>query len=196
MSDWKFRTIVADPPWSYRTPRAGAKGRSGAASKYPVMKLNAIKAIPIDQIAARDAVLFLWATVPMLPEAFEVLAAWGFKYKTSVFWHKVGRFGMGWWFRGAVEVCLVGARGKAKALRCQKPNIIEAWPREHSRKPDEFFDLIDPVTPGPKVELFARAKRDGWFSWGNEINRDFWFAVQEHFGFMEDPAQGLLGLQD
>lgn len=142
---------------------------SGSQSKYPTLSVEEICQLPIDTISEKDSVLFLWATVPLLPEGFEVMKRWGFEYKTSLFWRKIMSLGMGFWFRGQVEVLLMGIKGNIKAFRIQKPNIIQSRVREHSQKPDEFIKLIEETGLNPKIELFARTRRDGWDSWGNEI---------------------------
>jgi N6-adenosine-specific RNA methylase IME4 len=143
--------------------------KSGSIQKYDTMDLQDIKELPVEKIASKNSVLFLWATTPLLPEAFEVMSAWGYQYKTAIYWRKIMSLGMGFWFRGQVELCLLGVRGKVKAFRCQKCNFIQSKVRKHSQKPNEFFDLINPVVPCPKIELFAREQKNGWESWGNEI---------------------------
>lgn len=145
---------------------------SGSADKYPVMTLEQICNMPVPLIADKNSVLYLWATVPLLQEAFVVLEAWGYKYKTSLFWRKIMSLGMGYWYRGQVELLLLGVKGKVKAFRIQRPNFIEAKVREHSRKPDEFYELIEATGLTPKIELFARYRRDGWDAWGNEVDSD------------------------
>lgn len=169
----KFKTICADPPWKYDNQRTGGSMKSGAVQKYPVMDLAQIKALPVSNIADKDCILFLWGTVPLLPWAFEVMDAWGFKYKTCLFWNKIGRRGLGFWFRGQVEVCLLGIRGKVTPFRCQLPNVIEAPISKHSQKPVDFFHLVEPYTPEPRLEMFARTSRLGWYCWGNEVESDF-----------------------
>lgn len=141
---------------------------SGSASKYQVMSTEDICALSVGEIADDNSVLFLWATVPMLQDAFCVFTEWGFNYKTAIFWRKIMSLGMGFWFRGQVEVCLFGI----KAFRCQKPNFIQTKAGKHSEKPEELYKLIEEVSPLPRIELFARSKRDGWDAWGNEIESD------------------------
>jgi len=143
--------------------------KSGASQKYSTMSLNEIKNIPVQNIADKNSVLFLWATVPLLPEALEVINAWGYKYKTSLFWRKIMSLGMGFWFRGQVEILLMGIKGNIKAFRLQRVNFIQSKVRKHSQKPDEFYELIEMINLEPKIELFARNKRKGWDSWGNEL---------------------------
>lgn len=155
--------------------------KSGSAAKYPTLSLEQIKNIPIKEIAAKNSVVYLWATVPLLPEAFEVLKAWKYQYKTSIFWRKIMSLGMGFWYRGQVEVLLLGIKGNVKAFRIQEPNIIQAKVLRHSEKPIEFRQLIErSITKMPdqnKIELFAREKFPGWDSWGNEIDSDIDFVI-------------------
>lgn len=168
----QFKIIVVDPPWSYRNQKTGGSHKSGSAQKYPVMTLQQICDLPVAHIVDDNSVLFLWATVPLLPEAFEVMKAWGYRYKASLFWTKT-KMGMGFWFRGQVEMCLLGVKGKVTAFRCQQPNIIHAPATKHSRKPKEFFELIEPIIKefdlNPKIELFATEGRFGWHSWGHAV---------------------------
>jgi N6-adenosine-specific RNA methylase IME4 len=142
---------------------------SGSVQKYGTLSLPELCALPIPSIMAPDAVLFLWATVPLLDQAFSVITAWGFKYKTCIFWKKQGRLGMGFWYRGQVEVCLFAVRGKVAPFKCAIPNIVEAPATGHSRKPEAMARLITLSTPtlpaSPRVELFARepfAAVPGW----------------------------------
>lgn len=147
---------------------------SGALSHYPTLSVEEICNLPIPEITDKNAVLFLWATVPLLPEAFQVMNAWGFNYKTMVTWRKVMSLGMGFWFRGQTEHLLLGVKGKVKAFRLQEPNFIQAKVLKHSEKPHEFRQLIERATPAfpAKIELFARQKHPGWHSWGNEVSND------------------------
>ena len=142
---------------------------SGSMAKYPVMSLQEIKSLPIQDIAAKDSVLFLWATAPLLPEAIEVMRAWGYQYKGSLYWRKIMSLGMGFWFRNQVEQLLFGVRGKIKAFRIQKANFIQTKALRHSQKPEEFRKLIEETDLKPRIELFARQKAVGWDAWGNEI---------------------------
>ena len=166
----RYKVILCDPPWAYRTKKTGGSMSSGAASKYPTMDIADIKSLPISSIAGKDSVLFLWATTPLLPEAFTVLSAWGFKYKTAIYWRKIMSLGMGYWFRGQVEVCLLGVRGNVKAFRIQKANFIQSKALQHSGKPIEMRQLIESTGLAPRIELFATQKVDGWDSIGNVIN--------------------------
>lgn len=166
----KYQIIYADPPWQYRNKRTGGSFNSGSASKYPVLAIDDIRKLPIGSIAAKDAVLFLWATTPLLPDALQVLSSWGFKYKTSVYWRKIMSLGMGFWFRGQVEVCLVGVRGKVKPFRLQKPNFIQTKALRHSEKPKEIRELIEATGLLPRIELFASQKADGWDAVGFDVD--------------------------
>jgi N6-adenosine-specific RNA methylase IME4 len=169
----KYQVTVADPPWQYKNKKTGGSMKSGSAAKYPTMPLNEICDLPVPDICERDAILFLWGTTPLPRHSLEVMDAWGFRFKTKIYWVKP-RLGMGFWFRGAVEECLVGTRGKVKAFRSSKPNVIFAAAREHSKKPEEFFGLIEPELTrfdlSSKIELFARGRRSGWDAWGNEVS--------------------------
>lgn len=166
----KFKTLVADPPWSYRNKKTGGSMRSGSAAKYPTMSVDDISALDVRSVMDTNSVCFLWGTTPMLPEVFHVLKSWGYNYKTMLYWHKIGRLGLGYWFRGNVEVCLFGIRGKVKAFRCPEPNVIQTIVRKHSQKPDEFYSLVEPVVPFPALELFAARRREGWSCVGYEAN--------------------------
>ena len=174
LPDKRYGVVYGDPPWRWEAwSRETGLDRS-AESIYPTMTLDAIKAIDIPSIAANDSVLFLWATFPALPQALEVMAAWGFVYKTGLPWVK-DRTGTGYWFWNQSELLLVGTRGKipAPAPGTQWDGLIEAPVREHSRKPDKAYDLIEAYFPTlPKIELFARIARPGWSRWGSEAPRD------------------------
>ena len=172
----KYNVIYADPPWSYKNKKTGGSMKSGAEDQYPTMTIEEICDLPVKEISEKNACLFLWATVPLLPEALQVMEAWGFKYKTSIFWRKIISLGLGFWFRGQVEILLFGVRGKVKAFRCQKPNFIQAKALRHSEKPEEFRQLIELATKDIEdrkmVDLFARKTTPGWDVWGNEVDCD------------------------
>jgi N6-adenosine-specific RNA methylase IME4 len=160
--------VLADPPWRYEqgTVRVAA---DAIENHYPTMALDDIKALDVP--AAADAALFLWAPSPKLPEALEVLNAWGFTYRTCAVWVK-DRIGMGYYFRQRHELLLVGIRGNlpVPAEGSRPDSVIEAPRLAHSQKPPVVHDLIDAMYPGiPKVELFARIQRPGWYCWGNEV---------------------------
>ena len=174
----KYKVIYADPPWSYKNKKTGRTNGnqpegSGAHTKYPTMSLDEIKALPIKNISEKNSILFLWATVPLLPEAFEVMESWGYRYKTMITWHKIMSLGMGYWFRGQTEHLLLGVKGNIKAFRQQVPNFYQSKALRHSEKPEYFRELIDKAIPeSNRIELFARKKTEGWDVWGNEVESD------------------------
>jgi N6-adenosine-specific RNA methylase IME4 len=177
----QYRAICADPPWRFATYSDKGKGRS-AEAHYDCLGLTEIKALPVAEWAAPDAVLFLWTTDPMLPQALEVAKAWGFDYKTVAFcWVKLNKgrgqapiaagdffTGMGFWTRANPELCLLATRGRPKRRGTDVPRLLVAPRREHSRKPEEAYARIERLVEGPYLELFARASRPGWDAFGNE----------------------------
>jgi N6-adenosine-specific RNA methylase IME4 len=170
-----YKVVLADPPWTFATYSRKGKGRS-AEAHYDCMSLAAIKALPVADWAAPDCALFLWATDPSLPQALEVIEAWGFAYKTVAFtWAKTTRdgtgfpIGCGYWTRANPELCLLATRGRPQRLSRSVRQLIVSPRREHSRKPDEAYERIEALVPGPYLELFAREQRPGWNSWGNEV---------------------------
>jgi N6-adenosine-specific RNA methylase IME4 len=170
-----YGVILADPPWTFATYSRKGKGRS-AEAHYDCMSLADIKALPVADWAAPDCALFLWVSDPSLPHAIEVIEAWGFVYKTVAFtWAKTTKdgagfpIGCGYWTRANPEQCLLATRGRPQRLSRAVPQLIVAPRREHSRKPDEIYERIEALVAGPYLELFARAQRTGWDSWGNEV---------------------------
>lgn len=164
-----FRVIVADPPWSYRNRAADASHR--AANPYPSMLLEDIQALPVAGLAYADSILWLWTTNAHLRDAFGVLDAWGFAPKTILTWVK-DRMGTGDWLRGQTEHCLLAVRGRPVVTLTNQTTVLSAPARDHSRKPDAFYELVDALCPTPengKLELFARDKRPGWVGHGNEV---------------------------
>jgi N6-adenosine-specific RNA methylase IME4 len=173
----RYRTIVADPPWQYASKPATGKAdrRAAAEDFYPTMADAEIRALPVAELAADDAHLYLWVTNTRIFECDPVgiAAAWGFTYKTLLTWNKTGPTGVGRWFRGRTEHVLFCARGSLAIPPTQrKQNIFSAVNGAHSRKPDGFYDLVEQVSPGPYLELFARRRRLGWDVWGNEVDSD------------------------
>ncbi len=176
----RFQIIYADPPWSEKG--GGHKYKRGADRHYSVMTTDEIAALPIASIAADDAHLYLWATNNHLPDALRVMSAWGFRYVTTITWVK-DRFGLGQYFRGMTEHCLFGVRGMLPYLvksgkRAQGRTVIVAPKTEHSAKPVEMRLMIEHVSGAPNramIELFARERAPGWFTWGNEIESDIEF---------------------
>ena len=171
----KYQVIYADPPWSYRDKcNAGARG---AAFKYDTMTIDDIKALPVQDIADTDCVLFLWATMPLLPEAIDTMKAWGFQYKTVGFtWIKMNKvtpslfWGMGNWSRSNAELCLLGVKGKPKRIDKGVHSVIQSPIERHSKKPDEARDrIVRLMGDVSRIELFARQQTEGWDVWGNEV---------------------------
>lgn len=164
----RYGVILADPEWRFE-PYSRETGMDRAADNhYPTSPTEVIAFRPVSLIAAKDCVLFLWATAPMLPHALVVMAAWGFKYKSHVIWDKM-REGPGYWFRGMHELLLVGTRGKvpAPAPGTQWGSVIQSPRGDHSVKPDWQYEMIEGLFPTlPKIELGARRPRDGWDAWG------------------------------
>jgi len=171
-----YGVILADPPWRFATYSSKGEGKSPQVH-YECMSLADIKALPVADLAAPDCALLMWATAPMLPEAIDTMAAWGFKFKTAGAWAKqssTGRrwaFGCGYVFRSAAEFYLVGTRGKPKQQARNVRNLLVAPVREHSRKPDQMRADVETLWPGPYVELFARQPATGWDAWGNQTGR-------------------------
>lgn len=177
----KFGTILADPPWRFLNSTGKVAPEHKRLSRYPTMNLKDIKDLPVAGCAESTAHLYLWVPNALLPEGLEVMAAWGFNYKANIIWHKIrkdggpdGR-GVGFYFRNVTEIILFGTRGKnARTLPAgrRQVNIIKTMKREHSRKPDEIFPIVEACSPGPYLELFAREKRKGWTVWGNQAPDD------------------------
>ena len=166
----KYRVIYADPPWKYSDGRA-AVSAGGAVAKYELLEIDQLVAMDVAGIATRDAVLFLWATVPMLPESMQVIDAWDFEYKTHLVWDKVRPY-YGNYSHVQHELLMVCTRGSCcPGEGVQLPrSIIQVEKRSHSSKPKEFPDLIDALYPdGGRIELFARDTREGWSSWGDQV---------------------------
>lgn len=166
-----YRTIVADPPWAYRTTTGitvrTSPGTACAEDNYSTMTDAELCALPVADLAMPDAHLYLWTTNPKLPNAFSVMAAWGFVYKTTLTWVKQGALGLGFFFRGMTEHVLFGVRGNAPIpTERRQRNVFTAPKTGHSIKPACFGDLVEVASDGPYLELFARSPRLGWDSWG------------------------------
>ena len=178
----KFHTILADPPWRFinRTGKVAPEHRR--LSRYETMTTSEICDLPVCDVAASTAHLYMWVPNALLPDGLRVMDAWGFNYKSNIIWHKIrkdggsdGR-GVGFYFRNVTEILLFGVRGKnARTLAPGRSqvNMIESRKREHSRKPDEQYDLIEACSPGPYLELFARGTRKNWTYWGNQANDEY-----------------------
>jgi len=172
----KYKIIYADPPWAYKTYSKKGQGRS-AESHYPTMSIEDIKALPVADLADKDCALFMWATFPCLQEAFQVLEAWGFTYKTIAFvWVKQNRlsdslfWGMGYWTRANAELCILATKGHPKRVNSGVHQVIISHIEQHSKKPDEARDrIVQLMGDLPRIELFARQSPEGWDVWGNEV---------------------------
>lgn len=177
-----YGTIVADPPWAYRKskqPKGTKHSRVLVSDLYDTMTMRELAELPVESLAAKDCHLYMWVTVPRLfgdrDDAsgfgpFQIMQAWGFRYVTMLTWHKTGAPGMGSYFRIDTEHCLFGVRGHCPippSLR--QRNFISAPRGRHSEKPSTLQELAEKVSPGPRLELFARTHREGWDAWGNQL---------------------------
>lgn len=188
-----FQVICSDPPWGFRSwsdkgrdrsPDAMVRQKGLAERHYATMPMSEIRKLPVGDLAAKNCALFLWAVDCMLPEALEVGAGWGFRFKTVAFtwakttrtargrevdddkaWHK----GLGYWTRGNPEMCLLFTRGAPKRQSAAVRQLIVDERREHSRKPEAYRERVEALLPGPYLEMFARQPREGWSSWGNQV---------------------------
>jgi len=175
----RFATILADPPWRFTNRTGKMAPEHRRLSRYGTLTLEEIANLPVKAIAADTAHLYLWVPNALLPEGLSVMSAWGFSYKSNIVWHKVrkdggsdGR-GVGFYFRNVTELILFGVRGKnARTLAPgrRQVNYLSTRKREHSRKPDEQYAIIESCSPSPRLELFARGTRAGWASWGNQAD--------------------------
>jgi len=174
----KFGTILADPPWQFQNRTGKMAPEHKRLLRYPTLSLGEILELPVAQLALPQSHLYLWVPNALVLEGLEVMKRWGFTYKTNVIWYKVrkdggpDRRGVGFYFRNVTELVLFGVRGSLRTLPPgrRQENIIVSQKKEHSRKPDHLYDIIESCSPGPYLELFARRSRHGWSSWGNEID--------------------------
>ncbi|MDR1281537.1 MAG: hypothetical protein LBK99_12030 [Opitutaceae bacterium] len=172
----RYSTILADPPWQFQNRTGKMAPEHKRLLRYPTMELKEIMELPVPRLAAAKSHLYLWVPNALLQEGLEVMEAWGFTYKSNLVWYKTrkdggpdGR-GVGFYFRNVTELVLFGVRGSMRTLQPGRTqvNLLATRKREHSRKPDELYDLIEACSPGPHLELFARFPRSGWDQWGNE----------------------------
>lgn len=186
-----FSTILADPPWRFTNRTGKVAPEHRRLDRYSTMTLDAIKALPVSESAARNAHLYLWVPNALLPEGLEVMAAWGFRYVSNIIWAKRrkdggpdGR-GVGFYFRNVTEILLFGVRGSMRTLAPGRSqvNMIETRKREHSRKPDEQYGLIESCSPGPYLEMFARHPSPKWTVWGDESADDLTPRGKAHKGY-------------
>jgi N6-adenosine-specific RNA methylase IME4 len=172
----RYGCILADPPWYFRNYSENGEEKNPVAH-YACMDTASIASLPVSHLAAPDCALIMWATAPMLPDAILLMSAWGFAFKSSGAWAKQSTtgekwaFGTGYCFRSAAEFFLLGTIGKPKVLSRSVRNLIVAPVREHSRKPDEQYEMCEQLFGGPYVELFARQTKPGWDCWGNETDK-------------------------
>ncbi|MBK9123914.1 MAG: S-adenosylmethionine-binding protein [Chloroflexi bacterium] len=201
----KFGTILADPPWQFQNRTGKVAPEHQRLSRYPTLSLDDIMTLPVCDAAADQSHLYLWVPNALLREGLDVLAAWGFEYKTNLVWHKVrkdgepdGR-GVGFYFRNTTELVLFGVRGKLRTLQQGRTqvNIIKTQKREHSRKPDELYDIVEACSPGPYLEMFARGSRPGWLVWGNQAD-DYlisWDTYKNNSQTLSMPRNGKVNSQ-
>ena len=167
----KFGAILADPPWEFKNKTGKIAPQHKKTSRYKTLSLEDIKSLPVERVSSKRSHLYLWVPNALIKEGLEVMDAWGFKYKTNLIWRKIrkdggsdGR-GVGFYFRNTTEIILFGVKGKnvrTRKLGRTQVNVIETRKREHSRKPDELYKIIENCSWGPFLELFARGKRKGW----------------------------------
>jgi len=182
MGSNRFHTVLADPPWRFTNRTGKVAPEHRRLSRYETMSISEICALPVGDLVWQPAHLYLWVPNAMLPEGLKVMAEWGFEYKSNIVWHKIrkdggsdGR-GVGFYFRNVTELLLFGVRGKAARTLApgrSQVNYMASRKREHSRKPDEQYDIIERCSKGPYLELFARGIRPGWTFWGTEAT-DFY----------------------
>jgi N6-adenosine-specific RNA methylase IME4 len=178
----RFSTVLADPPWQFANRTGKIAPEHKRLSRYGTLSLDEIAALPVSNIVSPTSHLYLWCPNALLPDGIAVMKAWGFTYKSNLVWHKVrkdggsdGR-GVGFYFRNVTELILFGVRGKnARTLAPgrRQVNFLATRKREHSRKPDEQYDIIEACSAGPFLELFARGTRKGWVTWGNQASEDY-----------------------
>ncbi len=196
----RYSTIVADPPWRFQNSTGKVAPEHRRLLRYPTMELQEIMDLPVGKLAAAQSHLYLWVPNALLMEGLQVMKAWGFTYKSNVVWFKVrkdggpdGR-GVGFYFRNVTELVLFGVRGSMRTLKPGRTqvNMLATRKREHSRKPDEIYDIIESCSPGPYLELFARFARPNWHQWGNEdVEQNSLHGVALRNGH-QDPQMRLL----
>ncbi len=201
-----FGTILADPPWRFTNRTGKVAPEHKRLNRYETLSLDEIKAIPVSKVTAQKCHLYLWVPNALLQEGLEVLKAWGFTYKSNIVWHKVrkdggpdGR-GVGFYFRNTTELILFGVKGNVRTLdpgRSQV-NIIRTQKQEHSRKPDELYEIIEKCSLGPYLEIFARGKRKGWDVFGDqsEVYQIEWATYANHSQVKINGDELLLNLQE
>jgi N6-adenosine-specific RNA methylase IME4 len=195
--DGGFRTVLADPPWRFTNRTGKVAPEHRRLDRYSTLDLDTICELPVASVLADSAHLYLWVPNALLPDGLRVMDAWGFRYVANVVWAKRrkdggpdGR-GVGFYFRNVTEIILFGVRGSMRTLAParRQVNMIESRKREHSRKPDEQYALIEACSPGPYLELFARHAHEGWTAWGDESGTDVAPRGRAHRGYQGGPLQ-------
>jgi len=193
--DGGFSTILADPPWRFANRTGKVAPEHRRLDRYSTLDLDSICEVDVASVAAKNAHLYLWVPNAMLPDGLRVMESWGFRYISNIIWAKRridggpdGR-GVGFYFRNVTEIILFGVRGSMRTLPPARSqvNIIESRKREHSRKPDEQYELIESCSPGPFLELFARHPRQGWTAWGDEADDEVAPRGRAHKGYEGGP---------
>lgn len=183
----KFGTVLADPPWRFTNRTGKMAPEHRRLSRYSTMDLEEIMELPVAQCVLPQSHLYLWVPNALVLEGLEVMRRWGFTYKTNLVWYKIrkdggpdGR-GVGFYFRNVTELVLFGVRGNLRTLPPgrRQTNVIAKQKREHSRKPDELYSIIETCSPAPYLELFARAGRQGWSQWGDEVPESYQLRIME-----------------
>jgi len=188
----RFGTVLADPPWRFQNSTGKVAPEHKRLSRYGTMSFQEICDLPVGEVCADTTHLYLWVPNAILPDGLRVMAEWGFTYKANIVWHKLrkdggsdGR-GVGFYFRNVTELLLFGVRGRnARTLQAGRTqvNYLGTRKREHSRKPDEQYTLIESCSRGPYLEMFARGVRPSWTVWGNQADNDYaptWATYANH----------------
>lgn len=195
--DGRFATILVDPPWRFANRTGKMAPEHKRLRRYRTMSMDEIAALPVGRLAADRSHLYMWCPNALLVDGLQIMQAWGFTYKTNLVWYKVrkdggpdGR-GVGFYFRNVTELLLFGIKGRLRTLSPgrRQVNIVITRKQEHSRKPDEVYELIEQCSPGPYIELFARVCRDGWQQWGDELD-SYERTRRVHRGYNGSKARG------
>lgn len=190
----QYSTILADPPWQFQNRTGKMAPEHTRLLRYPTMELKEIPELPVAKLAAAKSHLYLWVPNALLQEGLRVMEAWGFTYKSNLVWYKVRKDGgpdgrsVGFYFRNVTELVLFGVRGSMRTLAPgrRQVNVLSTRKREHSRKPDEIYDLIESCSPGPYLEVFARFRRPSWNQRGNEdVEENSYYGVARRKGHSE-----------
>lgn len=186
-----FQTVLADPPWRFQNRTGKVAPEHRRLDRYSTLDLDSICALPVEDVLAKNAHLYLWVPNALLPDGMRVMESWGFRYVSNLVWAKRRRDGgpdgrgVGFYFRNVTELILFGVRGSMRTLAPARSqvNMIETRKREHSRKPDEQYELIESCSPGPYLEMFARQAMPGWTAWGDESGTDTTPRGKVHKGY-------------